>query len=236
VLLGDLHFDKLGHHDLAWLEKDKPDDLRQVRDYTRLTTEILPKLVATVRKTIAELRPSPEPRVACAVQVGDFVEGLCGSEALAVQQDTDAVEFVRGARLGAPLLFTKGNHDITGDGAANAFKTVFHPFLAEQAAVLDADRKLAAACYALQSGDALFCFFDAYDKESLSWLDRLSSEAGHRVMCAAHFKKHPCRLLEAQLTRLYRKMPVPEGWHEAYARGETDTSGYSDSVCVEDTA
>jgi len=85
VLLGDLHFDKLGHHDLAWLEKDKPDDLRQVRDYTRLTTEILPKLFATVRKTIAELRPSPEPRVACAVQVGDFVEGLCGSEALAVQ-------------------------------------------------------------------------------------------------------------------------------------------------------
>jgi len=42
---------------------------------------------------------------------------------------------------------------------------------------------------------------------------------------------HFHRLLEAQRAGLYRKMPVPEGWYEAYARGETNTSGYSDSVC-----
>ncbi len=32
ILLGDLHFDRLAHHDLTWLQRDKPDDLRQVRD------------------------------------------------------------------------------------------------------------------------------------------------------------------------------------------------------------
>ncbi len=171
VLLGDLHFDKLEHHDLEWLQREKPDDLRQVRDYTRITREIQPKLFGTLRETIADLNQSPETRVAFAAQVGDFVEGLCGSETLALQQDTDAIEFVRGARLGVPFLFTKGNHDITGAGAPEAFSRVFHPFLGEQTGAFNGENRLTTAHYTLEHGDALFCFFDAYDKESLAWLE-----------------------------------------------------------------
>jgi hypothetical protein len=38
-----------------------------------------------------------------------------------------------------------------------------------------------------------------------------------------------CRtLLEAWRPRLYAEMPVPEGWHEAYARGAVDTIPYRD--------
>ncbi len=171
LLLGDLHFDNLACHDLESLRKEKPDDLRQVREYSALTTDILPRLFATVRKAIAGLNRSPETSVPFAVQVGDLVEGLCGSPEQARQLDADALAFVREARLGAPFLFTKGNHDITGPGAADAFKSVFHPFLGEQAAVFGGDSKLTTARYHIEYANALFCFFDAYDKESLEWLE-----------------------------------------------------------------
>jgi hypothetical protein len=65
-------------------------------------------------------------------------------------------------------------------------------------------------------------------EKGLSWLDRLSSETGHRVICAADFMQRPRRLLEAQRERLYEEMPVPEGWHETYARGDADTRRYQD--------
>ena len=70
-------------------------------------------------------------------------------------------------------------------------------------------------------------------KEGLSWLDRLSSETGHRVICAADFMNRPRCLLEAQRVQLYREMPVPDGWHEAYARGDANTHRYEDYVSVE---
>jgi hypothetical protein len=171
VLFGDMHFDKLEHHDLERLQREKPDDVRQIREYSHLTAEILPRLLTTVRETIADANQSPATRVAFAAHVGDLVEGLCGSESVALQQDTEAVGFVRGAKLGVPFLLTKGNHDITGPGAASAYKTVFHPFLEEQRAGLGASGKLMAARYTVEQGDALFCFFDAYDQESLGWLE-----------------------------------------------------------------
>ena len=63
-------------------------------------------------------------------------------------------------------------------------------------------------------------------EEGLSWLARLSAETGHRVICAADFMQRPRCLLEARREQLYEEMPVPEGWHKAYARQEADTRGY----------
>src|SRR5439155_3078411 len=136
VLLGDLHFDKLAHHDIPWLQQDKPDDFRQVQNYSRITGEILPRLFATVRQTISDLSLSADSAVPFVIQVGDFVEGLCGRLELALQQNREAIDFVRQIRLGVPFLFTKGNHDITGEGAVEAFKEVFQPFLRDQMALL----------------------------------------------------------------------------------------------------
>ena len=70
-------------------------------------------------------------------------------------------------------------------------------------------------------------------EEGLAWLDRLSSETGHRVICAADFMERSRCLLEARREQLYEEMPVPEGWHEAYARGDADTHCYEDYVSVE---
>ncbi|MBI5773253.1 MAG: metallophosphoesterase [Verrucomicrobia bacterium] len=172
VLLGDLHFDKLAHHDMAWLEKHKAGDLSQIKNYSRITAEIMPRLFATVRETIADLNKSPETRAAFTLHVGDFVEGLCGNETLAAKQNREAIQFVESTKLGVPFLFTKGNHDVTGDGAVDAFKHVFHPFLTAQARRLAPGfGELKSARYTVEHGGALFCFFDAYDSESLPWLE-----------------------------------------------------------------
>ncbi|MBX7209534.1 MAG: metallophosphoesterase [Verrucomicrobiaceae bacterium] len=160
VLLGDLHYDKLDHHHMPWLEKNKAGDLSQIKNYSRITADITPRLFDAVKQSIAATHAS------FVLQVGDLVEGLCGTEEHATRQDSEALAFVESGKLGVPFYFTKGNHDVTGDGATDAFKTVFHPFLAKQT-----KQKIDRACYTIEHGDALFCFFDAYDKESLAWLE-----------------------------------------------------------------
>lgn len=170
VLMGDLHFDKLAHHDMTWLEKNKAGDLSQIRNYSRITADIMPRLFATVRETVSEAHAS------FVLQVGDLVEGLCGNERLAAQQDEEAIAFVGDAKLGVPFIFTKGNHDVTGDGASEAFKHVCEPFLSEQSARLTGGGKFAAANYTIEQPDALFCFFDAYDAKSLDWLEATLAE------------------------------------------------------------
>src|SRR4051812_36941012 len=75
-VLGDLHFDRLAHHDLDWLRRDHPGDVAQVENYSRITREVLPRLLDEVRGLAARApAPAPAPFV---VQLGDLVEGLCG--------------------------------------------------------------------------------------------------------------------------------------------------------------
>ncbi len=63
-------------------------------------------------------------------------------------------------------------------------------------------------------------------RDGIVWLDRLRQQTGRNVICAADFMKTPRCFLEAWRKELYEDLPVPEGWHEAYARGDADTSGY----------
>lgn len=177
ILLGDLHFDRLEHHDMAWVQREKPNDVRQIENYSRITRDVTPLLFETVRETIAELNQTPASRVAFVLQAGDLVEGLCGNEALAVLQNAEALAFVRDANLGVPLLFTKGNHDITGPGAVAAFGSVFHPFLTDQARAVDAGAmKVTRGSYSVECGPALFAFFDAYEASaSLEWLEAVAA-------------------------------------------------------------
>lgn len=170
-LLGDLHYDSLGCHDLDALERDKPDDLRQVREYSALTRSMLPRLFESVRGTIEKLNATAETAVPFTLQIGDLVEGLCGNPEQSRQLDADALAFVRESGLNVPFFFTKGNHDITGPGAVEAYRSVFQPFLGEQAAAFGENRQLTSACFRVEHGNALFCFFDAYNKESLPWLE-----------------------------------------------------------------
>jgi len=63
-------------------------------------------------------------------------------------------------------------------------------------------------------------------EEGLSWLQRLSKETGHRVICAADFMGRSRHLLEARRSQLYEEIPVPDGWHEQYAQGSVSTERY----------
>jgi predicted metallo-beta-lactamase superfamily hydrolase len=65
----------------------------------------------------------------------------------------------------------------------------------------------------------------------LVWLDRLSSETDRRVICAADFMGLPRCLLEAKRVCLYKDMPVPGDWHQAYERAEVDTRPYRNYPC-----
>ncbi len=189
VLLGDLHFDRLEHHDMEWVRRDKPNDVRQIENYSRITREVTPALLQTVRETIADLNRTPATRVRFVLQAGDLVEGLCGNEALSVRQNTEAIALVQEARLGAPLLFTKGNHDITGPGSVAAYQSVFHPFLTEQArAVNDTSAAVKSGSYAVEAGSAVFAFFDAYEAgASLEWLEALiARRTAQHLFVAVH--------------------------------------------------
>jgi len=63
------------------------------------------------------------------------------------------------------------------------------------------------------------------------WLDQVSSLTRHKVVCAAEFMGFHRNLLEAERVFWYKKLPVPDGWHRAYARGEIDViSEWSGSV------
>ncbi|MEN8167528.1 MAG: hypothetical protein ABFR65_08635 [Pseudomonadota bacterium] len=66
--------------------------------------------------------------------------------------------------------------------------------------------------------------------DGLAWLADLSSAVGKRVYCAADFEGVNRKLFEARRQELYQAMPVPNGWHEAYAKGEVNTSGFLKAV------
>lgn len=161
-LLGDLHYDKLEHHDMDWLKREKPNDVHQVENYSRISAEVTPALFQSVKA----LASKSGANIAFVLHIGDLVEGLCGSGQRSETQNNEALAFVREHDFKAPFLFVKGNHDITGLGSPEAFKRIFLPFLAQQTR----QEKLQAN-YSLPHGNAQFVFFDAYDKSSLDWLE-----------------------------------------------------------------
>jgi UDP-2,3-diacylglucosamine pyrophosphatase LpxH len=150
------------YHDLDWVKREKGGDLRQIDGYVETTARYTPKLFARVRQAIAD-SAVPVPFV---LHVGDLVEGLCGSRDLHATQCREAIAAVEEAKLGAPVIMAKGNHDITGPGAPESFNDVLLPWMARQA-----KQDLRAASYTVQQGDDLFVVFDAY-KPDLDWLDK----------------------------------------------------------------
>jgi hypothetical protein len=180
-LLGDIHFDRLEHHDHDWLAKEHPGDVSQVQNYSRITREMTPKLMGRVRETLADLSQNATV-VPFVLQLGDLLEGLCGSEALANLQAREAIDFVREARFTAPLVLTKGNHDITGPGAKEAYQALLLPFLSETTKT-----PIKQAAFSRRQGGTLVAFYDAYERTSLEWFAKLlDDQRPERLIVAIH--------------------------------------------------
>ena len=182
-LLGDIHYDKWSHHDLDWVKKEKPGDVKQMEGYVATTEKYTPKLLEEVATAVKDLK-ARNIAVPFVVQVGDLVEGLCGSFDLQSLQFRDATAAVEQAAFGAPTLLVKGNHDITGPGAPEAFDKVLLPWLSKQAGV-----ELKSASYVRRQSDDLFVFFDAY-KPDLDWLAK-TLEAKENQAKRVFFVIHP---------------------------------------------
>ena len=65
--------------------------------------------------------------------MGDLSEGLAGSPQKAIQMANNAFKAVNKMNLKVPFIMTKGNHDITGPGAKEAFEKVYLPNMARLA-------------------------------------------------------------------------------------------------------
>src|SRR5262245_37258707 len=164
-LLGDLHFDHLEHHDHEWLAREHPGDVSQIQNYSRITRDMTPRLFERVRGSLTHLQRT-KTSVPFVLQLGDLLEGLCGNDELARRHAREGINFVREARFPGPMVMTKGNHDITGPGAAEAYRQILLPFISE-----------ANAVFARRQGGTLVAFYDAYDKNSLDWFDKLLADA-----------------------------------------------------------
>jgi 3',5'-cyclic AMP phosphodiesterase CpdA len=109
------------------------------------------------------------------VQGGDLTEGLCGRAELQELQFKDALAAIRRSIPKTPFLCVKGNHDITGPGAREAYDRVMLPWLSRECG-----KPVESASFYVSQGPDLFVFFDAYHNNSVDWLEKTLQENTHR--------------------------------------------------------
>jgi len=173
VYLGDMHFDKSSHHNFDWVQANMPGDIRQIEEYVRNTEKYTPGLLRRIQTSIE----SSDGQIKMIVQGGDLTEGLCGSRELQETQFKDVKEFIRSYIPKTTFIFTKGNHDITGPGAKEAFDSVVLPWLSNECG-----KQIDSASFYFMKGPDLFVFFDAYHDNNLDWLEETISENRHRYV------------------------------------------------------
>lgn len=164
IVLGDLHYDLLEDHDMEWLAT-KPDDLRQVtKEYTVFTANNWSDFTALLKAK----SKSYLPKVRGVLQLGDLSEGLAGNPEKAMQMARNTMTAVDKIGMDVPVIITKGNHDITGPGAAEAFQNVYVPAFAR----FTGNPSVSSANYATEIDGNLFVCVDPWDK-SVDMLDVL---------------------------------------------------------------
>ncbi len=159
IILGDLHYDLLQDHDMEWLSS-KPGDLRQVTEEYSVYTEENWSDFMSLLKTRAE---SENPPVRAIIQLGDLSEGLAGTEELARQMASNtmkAIEAVQGCL--SPWILAKGNHDITGPGAKEAFQEYDVPMIRKQTGKPD----ISNASYSYTYDNVQISCVDPWDDET----------------------------------------------------------------------
>ena len=173
VYLGDMHFDKRSHHDFEWVQANMPGDIRQIEGYITNTEKYTPGLLRRIQTSIE----SSDGQIKMIVQGGDLTEGLCGSRELQETQFKDVKEFIRNYIPDTTFIATKGNHDITGPGAKEAFDSVMLPWLSDECG-----KQIDSASFYFMKGPDLFVFFDAYHNNNLDWLEKTLGQNRRRYV------------------------------------------------------
>ena len=159
VFLGDLHFDKLMHHDMDYLKQRYPNDIVQIENYSRITRENLASLMRVSKEAGTEMDAK------FYLQIGDFVEGLCGTKELATIQATELISYIEQQQFEKPFIAIKGNHDITGTGAKEMYADTVLPWQSKQL-----QQPVTSANNVFVHNKARFILFDCFsENESLEW-------------------------------------------------------------------
>lgn len=181
IVLGDMHYDLIDDHDMDWL-RTKPDDLRQVtKEYTVYTKNYWNDFMDVIREKTLSARPA----IKAVVQLGDLSEGLAGNPEKARQMAANVVKAVREAKLPAPWIIAKGNHDITGPGAPEAFLEHYIPLFREQTG----NNGIVNASYSYRFGDVQVTCIDPWDRgtDMVAFLDNeLSASDAKFKFVAVH--------------------------------------------------
>ena len=129
VVLGDMHYDKLEHHDLDYV-MTRPQDYAQIfNEYPQYTAFFMPKFLQLIKKQTETLNPP----VKAVVQLGDLVEGVAGNATLARQMNRGVVDLLYTVDLPVPWVLVKGNHDVSvSPGQPEAWEEVIRPFMEGQ--------------------------------------------------------------------------------------------------------
>jgi len=166
IVLGDIHYDLLDDHDMDWL-KTKPDDLRQItKEYTVFTD----KFWTDFSSVLKEKAKSTKPEVKVIVQAGDLSEGLAGTPEKARQMAANTMKAIDGTNSGVPWIIAKGNHDVTGPGAVDAFNEFYVPMLRRQTG----NNKIMNASYSYSFDNVQITCLDPWDKNTdmVAFLDK----------------------------------------------------------------
>jgi len=154
LVLGDMHYDRLDDHDVNWLKTTKPEDYNQVLNYSNYTTENYP---ASRNEWYMQTMVSVPP-IGVIVQSGDLMEGLAGSESLAIQMARHTVEALNAPLFTPPWIVAKGNHEMTGPGAEKAYETVVLPFMQHETG-----QAVSKAYFGYRKGPVQIVVADDYD-------------------------------------------------------------------------
>jgi 3',5'-cyclic AMP phosphodiesterase CpdA len=127
IVLGDIHYDKIEDHDMDWL-KTKPDDVRQVKEYTQISEKYWSDFGSVLQNRVKTIKP----QIRAIVQAGDISEGLAGTPEKAIQMANSVMNAVAATNTRVPWILAKGNHDVTGPGATEAFNSVYVPMIRKQ--------------------------------------------------------------------------------------------------------
>ena len=104
LVLGDIHYDLIEDHDMDWLST-KPDDIRQIKEYTVYTKENWDDFMGIVKQKAQTVKPP----LKAIIQVGDLSEGLAGTKEKARQMASKPLGHLRslvspGISIGQPAL------------------------------------------------------------------------------------------------------------------------------------
>lgn len=158
IILGDIHFDKIELHDMPWL-KSKPSDYRQVtEEYTVFTKNSFNMLMDEVLYQTKKY----EPDIKAIIQLGDLQEGLAGTPELALKMTIDTRDALRSEEFLVPWVLVKGNHDVTGPGAKEAFDKIMIPFIQDQLEI-----PITSTSYSYNIGNIKVIVLDCYKLDEI---------------------------------------------------------------------